>query len=95
MTTYFSKTTGSDYLKGCFLKACKIHTKLPDGGILIFVTGQAEVNYLVNKLRKTFPYNQQSEPENCKDNNLLHSSKNKNFKKFRGRICNMEINLDK
>ncbi|KAG4070654.1 hypothetical protein HA402_013574 [Bradysia odoriphaga] len=37
-------------------KAVKIHNTLPEGGILIFVTGQQDVNYLVRRLRKAFPY---------------------------------------
>jgi ATP-dependent RNA helicase DHX37/DHR1 len=37
-------------------KTCKIHRKLPEGGILIFVTGQQEVHVLSNKLKKMFPY---------------------------------------
>ncbi|KAJ8951390.1 hypothetical protein NQ318_009954 [Aromia moschata] len=37
------------------LSTKEINTKLPEGGILIFVTGQQEVNSLVRKLRKTFP----------------------------------------
>ncbi len=38
-------------------KACKIHRKLPEGGILIFVTGQQEVHALSQKLKRMFPYN--------------------------------------
>lgn len=55
VTVHFNKRTNDNYLKEAFNKAVKIHTKLPDGGILIFVTGQQEVKYLVNKLRKAFP----------------------------------------
>lgn len=56
VTIHFNKKTYSDYLKEAYKKAVKIHTRLPDGGILIFVTGQQEVNYLVKKLRSSFPY---------------------------------------
>lgn len=38
-----------------YSKAVKIHTTLPEGGVLIFVTGQREVNHLLKKLRKAFP----------------------------------------
>ena len=38
-----------------FRKVCKIHRQLPDGGILVFLTGQQEVNALCRKLRQTFP----------------------------------------
>ncbi|KAJ8712729.1 hypothetical protein PYW08_008033 [Mythimna loreyi] len=56
VTTHFNKNTNSDYLKEAYKKAVKIHTRLPEGGILIFVTGQQEVHYLVRKLRAAFPY---------------------------------------
>lgn len=56
VTIHFQKRTPDDYIKEAFKKIVKIHTKLPEGGILIFVTGQQEVNYLMRKLRKAFPY---------------------------------------
>ncbi|XP_014283123.1 probable ATP-dependent RNA helicase kurz [Halyomorpha halys] len=56
VTVHFNKRTNPDYLKEAYRKTCKIHTQLPDGGILIFLTGQQEVNTLVSKLRKAFPY---------------------------------------
>uniref|UniRef100_A0A182SKM9 RNA helicase n=1 Tax=Anopheles maculatus TaxID=74869 RepID=A0A182SKM9_9DIPT len=55
VTVHFNKTTPEDYLREAFLKTVKIHTKLPDGGILVFLTGQKEVNTMVRKLRKMFP----------------------------------------
>lgn len=33
-----------------------MHTQLPDGGILVFVTGQQEVRSLVRRLRRAFPF---------------------------------------
>ncbi|XP_053617052.1 probable ATP-dependent RNA helicase kurz [Plodia interpunctella] len=56
VTVHFNKHTNSDYLKEAYTKTVKIHTRLPEGGILIFVTGQQEVHYLVRKLRSSFPY---------------------------------------
>ncbi|CAH0382631.1 unnamed protein product [Bemisia tabaci] len=53
---HFNKRTSVDYVRESFSKACKIHCQLPEGGILIFLTGQQEVNTLVKKLRRTFPY---------------------------------------
>ena len=55
VTIHFNKHTKEDYMGEAYKKVCKVHRQLPDGGILVFVTGQAEVNQLVNKLRKTFP----------------------------------------
>ncbi|XP_049942398.1 probable ATP-dependent RNA helicase kurz [Schistocerca serialis cubense] len=56
VTVHFNKRTWPDYVREAYKKACKIHTQLPEGGILVFVTGQKEVKTLVQKLRKTFPY---------------------------------------
>lgn len=60
VTIHFNKRTNENYLKEAFNKAVKIHTKLPDGGILIFLTGQQEVKTLVRKLRNAFPLRHKS-----------------------------------
>ena len=39
MTVHHNKRTADDYVGEAYKKACKIHTQLPDGGILIFLTG--------------------------------------------------------
>ena len=62
VSVHFNKHTYDDYLAEAYRKTCKIHNRLPEGGILIFVTGQQEVNVLCNKLRKTFPQFANSEP---------------------------------
>ena len=36
------------------LQVCKIHRQLPLGGILVFLTGQREVEHLCRRLRQTF-----------------------------------------
>ena len=56
VTVHFNKRTPDDYLNEAFRKVCKIHRTLPPGGILVFVTGQAEVHGLCKKLKRTFPY---------------------------------------
>lgn len=56
VTVHFNKTTANDYVREAYLKAVKIHTKLPEGGMLIFLTGQKEVNFMVKQLRKAFPF---------------------------------------
>lgn len=60
VTIHYNKRTPEDYLGEAYKKACKIHRQLPDGGILIFLTGQQEVNTLVRKLRATFPMHARS-----------------------------------
>ena len=62
VTVHFNKRTLDDYLNEAFRKVCKIHRTLPPGGILVFVTGQAEVHGLCKKLKRTFPY----DPEKMK-----------------------------
>jgi len=39
----------------CVTQVCKIHQSQPDGGILVFVTGQQEVHTVCAKLRRAFP----------------------------------------
>lgn len=48
------KTELDDYVGAAYKKACQIHKQLPDGGILVFLTGQREVETLCSKLRQTF-----------------------------------------
>ncbi|KAG7212083.1 hypothetical protein KM043_012436 [Ampulex compressa] len=55
VTIHFNRRTSEDYVTDALHKAIKIHTRLPEGGILIFLTGQQEVKSVVNKLRKYFP----------------------------------------
>ena len=37
-----------------FKKVCKIHARLPPGGILVFLTGQGEIQQLCRKLEKKY-----------------------------------------
>ncbi|XP_073765102.1 probable ATP-dependent RNA helicase DHX37 isoform X3 [Danio rerio] len=57
VTVHFNKRTPmDDYTGETFRKICKIHRMLPPGGILVFLTGQAEVHSVCRRLRKAFPY---------------------------------------
>ncbi|CAN0892507.1 ATP-dependent RNA helicase DEAH13 [Linum grandiflorum] len=50
VSVHFSKRTEEvDYIGQAFKKVKAIHQKLPQGGILVFVTGQREVEYLCQK----------------------------------------------
>ena len=56
VTIHFNRKTHDDYVSEAFKKVSKIHQKFKvDGGILVFLTGQREVQGLCSKLRKTFP----------------------------------------
>lgn len=63
---HFNRITYEDYLGEAYRKVCKIHRRLPDGGILVFLTGQQEVNLLCAKLRRTFPVKGVNVAENAR-----------------------------
>ncbi|XP_062030340.1 ATP-dependent RNA helicase DEAH13-like isoform X2 [Rosa rugosa] len=48
----FSTTTKADYTKEACKKVLEIHKNMPQGGILVFVTGYWEVEVLCEKLRR-------------------------------------------
>lgn len=54
VVTHFSRRTHHDYIGESVKKACKIHARLPPGGILIFLTGQAEIATVCKRLDKRF-----------------------------------------
>ncbi|CDR41600.1 CYFA0S07e03994g1_1 [Cyberlindnera fabianii] len=56
VSIHFNKRTVPNYIDEAFRKTCKIHQKLPPGGILIFMTGQNEITGLVKRLRNEFPF---------------------------------------
>ena len=59
VTCHFNKRTPADnsdaYIEDALSKICKIHRTLPEGGILVFVTGQQEVKQMTKKLNSIFP----------------------------------------
>jgi hypothetical protein len=53
---HFSKRTElEDYVGAAYRKVVRIHRELPPGGILVFVTGQREVQQLRSRLLSAFP----------------------------------------
>ena len=53
VSIHHSKVTElDDYEKAAFDKVCKIHRKLPTGGILCFLTGKKEIIRMVNRLKR-------------------------------------------
>ncbi|KAI9591779.1 P-loop containing nucleoside triphosphate hydrolase protein [Syncephalis fuscata] len=52
---HFNRRTPKDHIAEAFSKVSKIHRRLPEGGILVFLTGQNEITDLCRKLRKQFP----------------------------------------
>jgi ATP-dependent RNA helicase DHX37/DHR1 len=56
VTIHFARETiHGDYVGAARKKVVAIHKKLPPGGILVFVTGQREVDQLVRKLKAAYP----------------------------------------
>lgn len=54
VTVHFNRRTPSDYLEETVKKASKIHTRLPPGGILIFLTGEQEIKTVCKQLEEKF-----------------------------------------
>jgi HrpA-like RNA helicase len=54
VTVHFNRRTTNDYLGEAYKKVAKIHARLPPGGILVFLTGQGEIQGLCRKLEKKF-----------------------------------------
>lgn len=50
VTIHFSRRTVSDYVGEAFKKVCKIHSRLPPGTVLVFLTGQSEIMGLCRRL---------------------------------------------
>ncbi|KAI8141696.1 P-loop containing nucleoside triphosphate hydrolase protein [Fennellomyces sp. T-0311] len=55
VSIHFNKRTPDDYVGEAFKKICKIHERLPSGGILVFLTGQNEITHLCKLLRQKYP----------------------------------------
>ncbi|KAK2465187.1 hypothetical protein APHAL10511_002541 [Amanita phalloides] len=54
VTIHFSRRTPSDYVTEAIMKTIKIHSRLPPGGILIFLTGQNEIMSVCRRLETKF-----------------------------------------
>ncbi|ORX35970.1 P-loop containing nucleoside triphosphate hydrolase protein [Kockovaella imperatae] len=54
VTTHFSRKTVGDYVGEAYKKVCKIHARLPPGGILVFLTGQGEIQGFCRKLEAKY-----------------------------------------
>lgn len=44
------KETRQDYVEECIKKIVKVHTRLPPGGLLVFLTGEEEIRYAVGEV---------------------------------------------
>ncbi|XP_063029264.1 probable ATP-dependent RNA helicase DHX37 isoform X2 [Melospiza melodia melodia] len=97
VTVHFNKKTPlDDYSGECFRKVCKIHRMLPAGGILVFLTGQAEVHSLCRRLRKAFPYQKNSTAggEDDREDSVEEMRKFKSSRKRRRVLTLPKIDLN-
>ncbi|KAL6767922.1 hypothetical protein ACKKBF_B37105 [Auxenochlorella protothecoides x Auxenochlorella symbiontica] len=63
VTVHFSRRTEmNDYVGAAHRKVAQIHRQLPPGGILVFLTGQAEVKQLCKQLETTFKAQRRNQP---------------------------------
>ncbi|XP_068461208.1 probable ATP-dependent RNA helicase DHX37 [Clinocottus analis] len=96
VTIHFNKRTPmEDYTGEVFNKICKIHRMLPPGGILVFLTGQAEVHSLCRKLRDAFPF-RRGNTATGEDEEAETSEAMRTFKKSKKKaaVSLPRINLD-
>eukprot|EP00050_Salpingoeca_kvevrii_P021732 m.114735 g.114735 ORF g.114735 m.114735 type:complete len:1207 (-) comp9458_c0_seq1:121-3741(-) len=63
VATHFAKRTKVDIdsVAEALRKVSQIHERLPSGGILVFLTGQAEIHDLCKKLKKRYPVRRERE----------------------------------
>ena len=69
VTVHFARRTERDYVEEIFTKVCKGHKKLPPGGMLVFLTGQSEINALALRLGEAL-----SRPTSISGTRLDHST---------------------
>lgn len=67
VTVHFSRRTSNDYVTEAFKKVTKIHSRLPQGGILVFMTGQGEITALCRKLERKFGQKAIKERQQARD----------------------------
>lgn len=66
VSVHFARRTQRDYSEEVFQKVSRGHKKLPPGGMLVFLTGQNEINAMAKKLKDVFPNRQGAQYSNPK-----------------------------
>ena len=61
VSTHFARKTKRDYVEDMFQKLSRGHKKLPAGSMLVFMTGQNEIEYLEKRLKSSLPCTERSE----------------------------------
>ncbi|KAF8793585.1 putative ATP-dependent RNA helicase DHX37 like protein [Argiope bruennichi] len=101
---HFDLHTPEDYVEAAYNKVCKIHNRLPAGAILVFLTGEKEVQRLCKLLREAFPFKNRTAKctkENEMSSNLtvpekISRKKKKSAMEQSDSFCSLppDINLD-
>ena len=83
---YHSKKTENDYINEAFKYCCKIHSRLPEGNVIVFLTGKREILDLCKKLKDEFSginniIENESEIKNKDNYNIIEEKKNENDNK--------------
>ena len=75
---YHSKKTENDYIEEAFKYCCKIHSRLPEGNVIVFLTGKREILDLCKKLKDEFSGINDIEKDNNNINdNIIKEEKEK------------------
>jgi ATP-dependent RNA helicase DHX37/DHR1 len=61
VTNHFARQTQRDYVEEMYRKVVRGHRKLPQGAMLVFLTGQGEIANLAKRLKQAFPSTQGQE----------------------------------
>ncbi|VDO99487.1 unnamed protein product [Soboliphyme baturini] len=88
VSVHFSRRTDDLYLNSAYRMVVQIHRYMPDGGILVFVSGKKEVCLLIKWLRSTFPsakaVSAKNDDENM-DEQILKADSRKSHKRKRAK----------
>ena len=56
VTTYYEKNTPDDYKEAAVKKCLRIHRKLPQGDVLVFMTGKEEIHEVADMLAEALQH---------------------------------------
>eukprot|EP00003_Mantamonas_plastica_P028932 TRINITY_DN676_c0_g1_i9.p1 TRINITY_DN676_c0_g1~~TRINITY_DN676_c0_g1_i9.p1 ORF type:complete len:646 (+),score=251.67 TRINITY_DN676_c0_g1_i9:1211-3148(+) len=78
VTIHYAKETKEDYVNEAIKKVAKIHRRLPPGGVLVFMPGQADIEVVCRKLKKKFPGNNTSSSSSSSSHTTNNSDDHEN-----------------
>ena len=92
---YHSKKTENDYINEAFKYCCKIHSRLPEGNVIVFLTGKREILDLCKKLKDEFCgindiVKNEFEIKNKNNDDIIKEEKEKDENNNKNEITNTE-----